>query len=181
MVRNPSDVECRVRVAEHVRDKQQQGHGARAQGGRDNVLRHRGERAGVEVKGDDRDQEGGDENRHGPDAEGRYESDDDEDGADEEADDSNFEMRGGPGFGATVGDPSSRQCPDEPAHHQNDAREQAGRAERHVEPPVEQGRQPECIRGQDEIEHGLRENRGAQSGDAHEVDEGAGAGVGRPP
>src|SRR5438309_2123791 len=83
--------------------------------------------------------------------------------------------------GEAIRDPAAGKRADEPARNQNTARKKPRTRDGHVESPVEHGWQPEGIRCEYEIEHGLREDRGPERWDTHQVDEGSGAGVGGAP
>src|SRR5438477_1978124 len=90
-------------------------------------------------------------------------------------------MRSRTAPGEAIRDPAAGKRADEPTRNQNTASKKPRTRDGDVESPVEHGRQPEGIRCEYEIEHGLREDRSPERWDAHQVDESSGAGVGRAP
>src|SRR2546421_5758688 len=117
-LRDDTDVKRRVRVSEDVRNEQQQGHRAGAKAGGHDVLGDGGERSGVEVEADHRQQKRGDEDRYRTRVHRGEQRDRDENSAAEKTRDPDLEVGCGILEGAAVRDPAPSEGADQPAEDQ---------------------------------------------------------------
>src|SRR5206468_12948652 len=81
---------------------------------------------------------------------------------------------------SAVRQPAAGEGADQAADHDDAAGDESRSGRAHLEPALEDGREPEGVGGEDEEEKRLGDDRRAQGGDLEQVEELAEAGLGGP-